>query len=182
MLLREARAELVELREAAVWVRLYPDEAMTHSLFTAPVCRGLAEPVCRFLGTRAQLPFERILDLLEGDTQILTTLIPNGIQEKFGRSNERKAVWAETPEGRATEEGREAAGPRAVPRRVGRGTARLWAAQSGGVLDVLSGVPLRRLRGLCPPSPDGRRSCANAHRPAAKPESKPRKCGGHIPG
>ena len=97
-----ARQELAELRQAAVWARLYPDGSASHSPPQQVLAGGLRAPVERTLGIAAQLQVEAVFNALRADGEWLRdAATPQQRAALEGReAHQDAAVWADTEEGR----------------------------------------------------------------------------------
>lgn len=84
--LREARQELIEIREASIRAQLFPREETSHGLPAAALMAGLRAPTERLLGLTSQVAADAVFRALEADAQILTTLVAPGQVEAFGRT------------------------------------------------------------------------------------------------
>jgi hypothetical protein len=101
--LREARQELIEIREASIWAQLFPREETSHGLPAAALMAGLRAPTSHLLGLTSQVAADAVFRALEADAQILTSLVAPGQVEALGRADGRRAVWEKSAEGRAAE-------------------------------------------------------------------------------
>lgn len=105
--LAEAREELADLRQAAVWASVYPDPAAGAQLPRALIAGGLAEPAHEAVGMAVQLQAAAILKLLRADAAFLCNASTAQQRQAQGLvpapDFDLNATWLATPEGRAAE-------------------------------------------------------------------------------
>jgi hypothetical protein len=82
--LRQARQELIEIREASIWAQLFPRAETSHGLPAAALMAGLRAPTSHLLVLTSQLAADAVFRALEADAQILTTLVAPGQVEALG--------------------------------------------------------------------------------------------------
>lgn len=107
--LEQARATLVDMRQAATWAALYPGEAAARGPRENILVGGLAKPTKDALGIDIQIETARLMDLLRADADYwrrgATPEQRAAMGADAGRpaDPQRAAVWNATPEGQEAE-------------------------------------------------------------------------------
>lgn len=98
------RADLLEARAAALFVRLYPSPLAGHGPPT-PIALGLRQVMQETLGTTTTLQPDRLFALLRHDAALLPEAMDPAQREALGEGDaKRKTIWADTEEGQQLEQ------------------------------------------------------------------------------
>jgi hypothetical protein len=89
------RQELIDCREALLWVASYPDAPESWG-FVGDVCLSLARPVREATGSTARIPYQSLVSLLGADAETLATRFSTDQRRRLGENIDEQLTPADT--------------------------------------------------------------------------------------